>query len=87
MRGDTVIVRGFRGVARRLRVVSVDNSVIQLTDNEGLNAIERGEETEKIVTFRLSDAFRDDGTVKNGTRPRWETLETYSAKVLHSLHN
>jgi hypothetical protein len=87
MSGDRVIVRGFRGKARICRVVNVSGETAQLTDNEGFDAISKGEDTEKIVTFRLADLFVDDGTVRNDTVPRWEGLKPYSAKILHKVSN
>ena len=83
MRGDRVLVRGFRDEARVCRVLGVSGDTVQLTDDEGFTSLERGEYTEKIVTFLLSDTFLYDQTVKNGSFPRWERLKPYTRKVLH----
>ncbi len=83
MRGERVLVRGYRGEGRICRVLDVREDVVQLTDDEGFDCISKGEQTEKIVLFRLTDVFVDDGSVKSGSFPRWNDCIPYSAKVLH----
>jgi hypothetical protein len=74
MQGIQVLVRGFRDLARVCRVVTLHDSTVQLTDEQGFNEIQQWGCTERIVTFRLSDVFAYDKTVKNEDCPDWSRL-------------
>lgn len=83
MRGDRVLVRGFKGEGRICRVLDIHNGVAQLTDEEGFKSIQNGEDAAKTVLFRITDVFVYDGTVKDRSFPRWEGCLPYTETVLH----
>ncbi len=78
MAGDRVVVRGFRGEARILRLLRVHGGVAQLTDEEGFGATQQGEAPPRVVMFRLSDVFLDDGTIAHRSFPAWEKAVPYA---------
>lgn len=82
MRGDRVLVRGYKGEARVCRVLAIRDGIVELTDDKGLESINAGEQAPTVL-FRSADVFVDDGTTSNGSFPRWEGRQTYSEKVLH----
>lgn len=83
MRGDRVIVRGYRGKARICRLIEINGDVAQLTDDEGFAVIDQDEEKAKVVLFRVDDLFVDDGTVADDTIPDYQGLVPYAENVLH----
>ena len=78
MRGQKVLVRGYRGVAKTCRIVSIRNEYAQLTDEYGFNVISSGGETDRIVTFPLSDLFAANESVEDGSSPDWNKLAQFS---------
>jgi len=73
----TVIVKDVRGVALIRWVVRADDRCVYLTDAEGLAAIERGEETPRVMGFPSEDVFCCELGIANGQRPDWSKLSRW----------
>lgn len=60
MRGQTVIVRAFRGVPLARKIWDVGERVIYLTNEEGLEKLTSGRSAPPPLGFPVEDIFRFD---------------------------
>jgi hypothetical protein len=74
MEPEAVIVRAFGGVAWTRWIVEVAARSVYVTNQEGREAVQRGEVPLALIGVPLYDVFAL-ADVQDGSTPDWESLE------------
>jgi hypothetical protein len=70
---EPVVVKDFMGRALNRWMVGVVGSVARITNDDGADAVRKGQEPEFSVGFPVSDIYRYTGDIRisDGDEPNW----------------
>lgn len=77
MRGDMVVVRGFRGEPSVVRVWDIGDAVILVCSEENYQTLVSGKKGLYPVGIPKNDVFRYNATININNPMLWEQLNSY----------
>jgi len=75
-----VIIKGYKELAYLGWVVEVTKDIALITDDEGLNSIKSGVETNRTIGILLTEVFEFDASlcIAGGDKPNWSKLSNWN---------